>query len=236
MKKISMKSLVELTYANLSKIGFERISVEEIINIALVLKEAPKFSKYKNIIKDSSLTYEDIRALPYTLNIDGDNNIEFYISEEDSDKVIEKYGELSEICSDALDYALTCEAIGAQTEGKAYCNLSSSDGVYRIGYYNNGISKEESAIFTDGNVKVGTLNEDEEDSLLYLRNLTIRDSTYSFFVEYLENNIKSIIVRNQDIGNNGLHIMEEIKNITAGRVSHYEKLSDSPKVYRLYKN
>ena len=132
MKKISMKSLVELTYANLSKIGFERISVEEIINIAFVLKEAPKFSKYKNIIKDSTLTYEDIRSLPYTLNIDGDNNIEFNISEEESDKVIEKYGELSEICSDALDYALTCEAIGSQTEGKAYCNLSSSDGVYRI--------------------------------------------------------------------------------------------------------
>ena len=52
LEKISIKKFVELLYAQLAKQDRYDITVDEIGNAILILKKAPMFSIYKNILKD----------------------------------------------------------------------------------------------------------------------------------------------------------------------------------------
>ena len=236
MKKVSINNFVELLYAKLSKHEIFYINVEEISHAIRIIKESPNFAKYSNVIDGETFTISELKKIPYTKKVSPFGEVKFDISSSEAEKIIKENDELEEVCDNLIDFMATCKQINIESEQVAYCNIKSPNDSYDIRYKNSGETKSETMIFTDGDVSIGYIYSDECEPLTKVRNLTISNASFSFFVTCMNNDVTEIEVRNYDIAANSIYIMDEVENICLGRVGHYKKLTTNPRVYKSYKN
>lgn len=215
-----------------TKLGIDSVSLDEIQEILNVVELVPKFNELYNMVDFEEFSKEV--ALKNKCVIDSTDEDSICIEPlEENSKLMEKYSEVSKILEGAIKIYYIAEELSFSSDEVVSLVLGSPDQTCFVDYYLSDFSLDVS-FFTDGNVEVKdamTISEDNE--LLFGRNVTITDSTFLVEAYKRDDIVEKIDVRSKFI--EVFHLLNLTNNIRAGIIGEYEKVNDSPKVYKLRK-
>ncbi len=229
--KIDSKNFLNLYYAIMSENGIEKIRLYDIVEIVKAIYSSSETKELASCLNIEDLNLPVIIEHPFTKNVTDDEIIEFYVSDDDIDKILEKYSNYANQMALAINKVTYSKYIEKKSEGKIKILYDDSDGDYEITSSDSPYEDCETKVFTDGNVDDNGITLGNE-MFLKNRKIVISNSTYSIVVDY--KNKKPVYSEARAMSSEMIPmVIEETNDIMNGiDISHNIFLDKRPKVYK----